>query len=41
MEFVSQYVSHKPDAQGMVAYSAEEHAIWKCLYERQQKILLT
>jgi phenylalanine-4-hydroxylase len=39
MEFVSRYVSHKPDADGMVNYSAEEHGIWKQLYERQMAIL--
>jgi len=39
MEFVSRYVSHQPDAQGMVNYSSEEHGIWKQLYERQMTIL--
>jgi len=39
MEFVSRYVSHKPDAQGFVNYSSEEHRIWQLLYERQIAIL--
>lgn len=39
MEFVSRYVSHQPDAQGMVEYSAEEHRVWGILYERQSKLL--
>lgn len=39
MEFVSRYVSHQPDAQGLVNYSNEEHRIWQILYERQMKII--
>lgn len=39
MEFVSRYVSHKPDAQGLVRYSPEEHSVWNALYERQVKIV--
>lgn len=39
MEFVSRYVSHQPDANGMVAYSPEEHSVWQQLYERQRAIL--
>ena len=39
MEFVSRYVSHKPDAKGNVNYSDEEHRIWQILYERQMKII--
>ncbi|WED42209.1 phenylalanine 4-monooxygenase [Legionella cardiaca] len=39
MEFVSRYVSHQPDAQGMINYSDEEHRIWQLLYERQMKII--
>ena len=39
MEFVSRYVSHQPDAQGMIEYSAEEHRVWHILYERQSKLL--
>ena len=39
MEFVSRYVAHQPDEQGMVNYSAEEHRIWHVLFERQTKLL--
>ncbi|MBA2655692.1 MAG: phenylalanine 4-monooxygenase [Tatlockia sp.] len=39
MEFVSRYVSHKPDAQGRINYSNEEHRIWRILYERQMEII--
>lgn len=39
MEFVSRYVSHTPDAQGLVHYSAEEHRIWSTLYNRQVELL--
>ena len=39
MEFVSRYVSHQPDEQGMVSYSPEEHRIWRILFERQKKLL--
>ena len=39
MEFVSRYVSHQPDANGMVPYSDAEHQVWKKLFERQQAIL--
>lgn len=39
MEFVSRYVSHQPDAQGLVNYSPEEHRVWQILYERQMKIV--
>lgn len=39
MEFVSTYVSHKPDANGNVCYSQEEHHVWKTLFERQRAIL--
>lgn len=39
MEFVSQYVSHTPDAQGIVHYSQEEHRIWSILFNRQIKLL--
>nr|HAT8712791.1 phenylalanine 4-monooxygenase [Legionella jordanis] len=39
MEFVSRYVSHKPDEQGRVNYSREEHSVWQVLYERQIKIV--
>jgi phenylalanine-4-hydroxylase len=40
MDFISRYVSHQPDAQGMVNYSAEEQRIWKVLFERQTKVIL-
>lgn len=39
MQFVSRYVAHQPDKQGMVSYTAEEHRIWQILFERQQKLL--
>lgn len=39
MNFISQYVSHKPDAKGFVNYSSAEHAVWKTLYNRQANIL--
>ncbi len=39
MEFVSRYVSHQPDAKGLVNYSQEEHRVWQILYERQIKIV--
>lgn len=39
MEFVSRYVSHQPDEQGYVAYSAEENSVWKTLFERQMALL--
>lgn len=39
MKFVSRYVSHQPDAQGLVSYSTEEHQIWRILYERQQRVV--
>lgn len=35
MEYVSRYVSHQPDAEGLVGYSEEEHHVWRLLYERQ------
>lgn len=39
MEFVSRYVSHKPDVDGKVNYSPEEHDIWRLLFERQMALL--
>ncbi|KTC65405.1 phenylalanine-4-hydroxylase (plasmid) [Legionella adelaidensis] len=39
MEFVSRYVSHQPDSQGMITYSPEEHRVWQILFERQQQLL--
>ncbi len=37
MEFISKYKAHKPDAEGMIQYSAEENAVWEALYKRQEK----
>ena len=39
MEFISRYVAHQPDEQGVIHYSAEEHRVWGCLFERQMKLL--
>lgn len=39
MQFKSSYVSHIPDAQGRINYSAEEHKVWSILFERQMEIL--
>ncbi|MFA5960634.1 MAG: phenylalanine 4-monooxygenase [Tatlockia sp.] len=39
MEFVSGYVSHIPDKEGLIAYSNEEHRVWQLLYDRQINIL--
>jgi phenylalanine-4-hydroxylase len=39
MQFVSRYVAHRPNAQGLVEYSNEEHRIWQILYERQMKVV--
>ncbi|WP_028388074.1 phenylalanine 4-monooxygenase [Legionella fairfieldensis] len=39
MEFVSRYISHQPDEQGMITYSDEEHRIWQLLYKRQMKLV--
>ena len=39
MEFKSQYVAHVPDVHGLVKYSAEEHHVWRILFERQKKLL--
>ena len=39
MDFVSRYTAHLPDAQGMVVYSDDEHAVWRALFERQQRLL--
>lgn len=37
--FVSSYVSHVPDKNGLVNYSETENHVWKTLFERQQLIL--
>lgn len=39
MEFKSRYVSHQPDAKGMISYSPEENHIWQLLFERQKTLL--
>jgi phenylalanine-4-hydroxylase len=39
MEFVSRYVSHQPNEQGMIEYDAKENDVWRILFERQQKLL--
>lgn len=39
MEFVSRYTAFKPDSQGMVHYSTEDHHVWQVLFERQIKLL--
>jgi phenylalanine-4-hydroxylase len=39
MTFISRYVAHTPDAQGLVQYSAEENRIWSILFNRQMKLL--
>ena len=39
MDFVSRYVSHQPDAHGMICYSPEEHQVWQTLFLRQQALL--
>lgn len=39
MEFVSQYIAKKPDAQGLIKYSDAENHVWKLLYQRQIGIL--
>lgn len=39
MEFVSRYVSHQPNADGLITYSAEENRVWKILFERQKKLV--
>ena len=39
MKFVSRYVAHQPDVQGMIHYSPEEHHVWSQLFNRQMKLL--
>lgn len=39
MAFVSRYVSHPPNSQGIVSYSDEENEIWRILFKRQQALL--
>lgn len=40
MEFVSRYVSHQPNEQGLIRYSAEENRVWKILFERQKNLVM-
>lgn len=35
----SKYISKKPDENGFVNYSDEEHAVWHALYQRQMQLL--
>lgn len=35
----SSYVAHQPDANGHVAYSAEENGVWAFLYQRQMALI--
>ena len=37
MNFVSRYVAHQPDEQGIISYTAAEHHVWSILFERQRK----
>jgi phenylalanine-4-hydroxylase len=39
MEFVSQYISKVPDAQGFVEYDQIENSVWNTLYLRQIKLI--
>ena len=39
MTFVSRYVSHQPDEQGLIQYSVEEHRVWQRLFLRQKNLL--
>ena len=39
MDFKSHYVAHKPDAEGLIAYSDEEHQVWSMLLTRQYPLL--
>ena len=40
MQFQSRYIAHKPDATGLIAYSAVEHDIWRQLFARQKKCVI-
>lgn len=35
----TKYVAKKPDAQGMIHYTSEEHDVWRTLYQRQIKLI--
>lgn len=39
MDFVSRYKAYKPDANGIVHYTEQEHAVWRTLFTRQSKLL--
>jgi phenylalanine-4-hydroxylase len=39
MAFVSRYVAHQPDAQGLIHYSADEHRVWRQLFTRQMVLV--
>lgn len=36
MKTTSRYQAHQPDAQGMIPYSADEHAVWQTLFSPQK-----
>ncbi|WP_020681083.1 phenylalanine 4-monooxygenase [Marinobacterium rhizophilum] len=36
MKTSSRYQAHKPNAQGLISYSAEEHSVWQTLFSPQQ-----
>lgn len=39
MKFISRYTAKPADAQGFIAYSKQEHLVWKTLFERQMALL--
>ncbi|MDI1351222.1 MAG: phenylalanine 4-monooxygenase [bacterium] len=39
MGFISRYLAHVPDAQGLIQYSPEENRVWTILFERQMNLL--
>lgn len=39
MKIQSNYIAKTPDANGMIAYTAEEDSVWRDLYARQIKII--
>ena len=39
MKFTSRYVAYKPDEQGFIQYTPEEHHVWAQLFTRQQALL--
>lgn len=38
MDFVSKYVAHVPDADGLIDYSTEENRVWSLLFARQEQL---